>query len=160
MSQCDIIKINSLEGGPMKKEKSCGAVIFRKHQDKYQYVLIQQKFTLEFGFPKGHIETNETEVMTAIREVKEETGLEVEIFDDAREVAQYSPRPGVLKNVVYFLASAKTEFLKKQATEINDVFWVDEKKVIAKLSHVSDRNVFRTLVKNIRSGKNTEWIKD
>lgn len=131
----------------MKKEKSCGAIIFRKHQNKYQYVLIQQKFTLDFGFPKGHTKENETEVMTALREVKEETGLDVDIFDDMREVAQYSPRPDVLKKVVYFLARAKSELLKRQETEIEKLFWADEKEVIEKLSHLSDQTIFKSLIK-------------
>ena len=75
----------------MKKEKSCGAIIFRKIQNKYEFVLIQQKYSLHFGFPKGHVEQNESELMTAYREVKEETGLDIEIFSQIRGKIQYSP---------------------------------------------------------------------
>jgi len=130
----------------VKKEKSCGAVIFRKHQDKYQYVLIKQKFTLEFGFPKGHVETNETEVMTAYREVKEETGLDVEIFTDVRGVVQYNPRPGVVKKVVYFLAAAKSVSLRKQDSEIESIAWVDESDVVDRLRHSSVQKIFQSFI--------------
>jgi len=134
------------------KEKSCGAVIFRKQQNKYQYVLVQQKFGLHFGFPKGHVESNESEIMTAYREVKEETGLDVEIFDEIREQTRYSPRPGVIKDVVYFLAKAKSFVLRKQEDEIADVIWVDESDVIDMLSYSTDKKLFKSIVDQIKFG--------
>ncbi|MBU1141743.1 MAG: NUDIX domain-containing protein [Firmicutes bacterium] len=136
----------------MTKEKSCGAVIFRKQQNKYQYVLVQQKFGLHFGFPKGHVESNESEIMTAYREVKEETGLDVEIFDEIREQTRYSPRPGVIKDVVYFLAKAKSFVLRKQEDEIADVIWVDESDVIDMLSYSTDKKLFKSIVDQIKFG--------
>jgi bis(5'-nucleosidyl)-tetraphosphatase len=129
------------------KEKSCGAVIFRKHQNKYQFVLVQQKYGLHFGFPKGHVELNESEKMTAYREVKEETGLEVEILDDFKEKTRYYPKPGVVKDVVYFLARADSIKIQKQEEEIADAVWVDASKVLSKLTFKTDRKVFKLLSK-------------
>jgi len=129
----------------MKLEKSCGAVIFRKHQNRYQFVLVQQKHGLRFGFPKGHVESNESEKMTASREVKEETGLDVEIFDHIKEKTRYYPKVGVTKDVVYFLAKAKTIELSAQEEEIADAVWVDASDVLKKLSHKSDRQMFISL---------------
>lgn len=134
----------------MTKEKSCGAVIFRKHQNKYQYVLIQQRFGLHFGFPKGHVEKNESEIMTAYREVKEETGLDIKIFGHVRAKTRYSPRPGVIKEVIYFLAEAKSWSIKKQEEEIADAMWVDESDVLTKLTHATDKKVFKTVSDKIK----------
>ncbi|MCF7930877.1 MAG: NUDIX domain-containing protein [Acholeplasmataceae bacterium] len=136
----------------MMKEKSCGAVIFRKHQNKYQYVLVQQKFGLHFGFPKGHVEKNESEIMTAYREVKEETGLDIEIYDQIREQTRYSPRPGVIKDVVYYLAKAKSHILNKQEEEIADAIWVDESEVLNKLSYSTDKKLFKVITDKIKFG--------
>ncbi|MBU1094466.1 MAG: NUDIX domain-containing protein [Firmicutes bacterium] len=136
----------------MMKEKSCGAVIFRKHQNKYQYVLVQQRFGLHFGFPKGHVEKDESEVMTACREVKEETGLDIEIYDHIREQTSYSPRPGVIKDVVYFLAQAKSTILSKQEEEIADAIWVDESDVLNKLSYTTDKKLFKMITDKIKFG--------
>ena len=58
----------------MKHEKSCGAVIIKNNK-----VLVLQQVAGHWGFPKGHVEKGETEVETAIREIKEETNLDVEI---------------------------------------------------------------------------------
>lgn len=131
----------------MTNEKSCGAVIFRKIQDEYQFVLIRQKFGLHFGFPKGHVEPNESEIMTAKREVKEEVGLDIRIFEHIRDVTRYSPRPHVSKEVVYFLAEAKTVDMIIQDEEVELAFWVDQKDVVNTLTYENDRNLFHKLLK-------------
>ena len=55
-------------------EKSCGCVVFNDNK-----VLIVKSLNGVYGFPKGHIEENETDVECAIRETFEETGIEVKI---------------------------------------------------------------------------------
>jgi len=59
----------------VRYEKSCGAVIFRKTRGKYAVLLIKNRYADFWSFPKGHVEEGENEYQTAIREVKEETGL-------------------------------------------------------------------------------------
>ena len=66
----------------MEIERSCGAVVFTKENKDYRFVIIQ---SLEgtYGFPKGHMKDYETERQTAMREVREETGIllkEVSLF--------------------------------------------------------------------------------
>ena len=58
----------------LKKEKACGCIIIENGQ-----VLLIQQTEGHWGFPKGHVEEGETELETAIREVKEETNLDVEV---------------------------------------------------------------------------------
>ena len=60
----------------MKTEKSCGAVVLRKNQGRLQVLLIKHINGGHWAFPKGHVERGETEEQTALREIKEETGLE------------------------------------------------------------------------------------
>lgn len=130
----------------MTNEKSCGAVIFRKVQDHYQFVVVQQKHGLHFGFPKGHVEVNESESMTAIREVKEETGLDIEILSEFKEKTSYFPKQGVSKEVVYFLARAITFELTHQESEISNAQWVDAANVLSRLTYTSDQEVFIRLL--------------
>jgi 8-oxo-dGTP pyrophosphatase MutT (NUDIX family) len=136
--------------GFMLKEKSCGAVIFRKHQDSYQFMIVKQRFGLHFGFPKGHVEENESELMTAKREVKEEVGLDIKIFEHLRDVTSYSPRPSVNKEVVYFLAEATSEEIIPQEEEIDVALWVNQEDVLDKLTYESDKLIFNNLIKKAK----------
>ena len=89
----------------MIKEKSCGAVIF-KIIDNQIYFLVEHMKKGHYALTKGHVENNETEVQTAIREIKEETNLDVIIDTNFREVITYSPYEGCIKDVVFFIAQA------------------------------------------------------
>ena len=75
----------------MKKinEKSCGIILI---DDENQYLLVQL-LAGHWDFPKGHVEQGETEKETALREVLEETGLNVHILDGFQYVDSH-PVPG------------------------------------------------------------------
>ncbi|WP_026499391.1 bis(5'-nucleosyl)-tetraphosphatase [Butyrivibrio sp. WCD2001] len=86
-------------------EKSCGAIVFTLENGEIKYLLVEEMSGCH-SFPKGHVENNENEEETALREIKEETNLEVELNTDFRVTESYNPaeRPGTRKEVVYFLA--------------------------------------------------------
>ena len=67
----------------------------------------------------------ETEKETAAREIKEETGLDVDIKKDFREISDYCPFGKIRKHVVFFLAQAFTDDVKIQEEEIAEYIWVD-----------------------------------
>ena len=103
----------------MKLEKSCGAVVYTLKNGKPQYVIVQ---SLEgfYGFPKGHIENNETEKETAIREIYEEVGLRPVFVNGFRIVDEYpiSNSRGNIKQVVYFLAEYSDQKIRFQKEEL------------------------------------------
>lgn len=68
----------------MEYEKSCGAVIYTNINDTVHYVLAQQLTGFE-EFPKGHVEQNETEEQSALREIHEEA-LEMLGYDSSKRV--------------------------------------------------------------------------
>lgn len=88
----------------MKKEISCGAVIARQTENGREILLIRHVNGGHWAFPKGHMEGNETESETALREIREETGLTVTLDTCFRAVVTYSPKPDVMKDVIYFAA--------------------------------------------------------
>lgn len=92
----------------MTYEKSCGAIVYRKHHGNTEILLIKHINSGHWSFPKGHVEQGETEVETALREIKEETSLDVLIDPTFRETVTYFPRKDTQKVVVYFIAKAKT----------------------------------------------------
>lgn len=106
-------------------EKSCGAVVFRKNKNDVKLLLVKNHNGRHWSFPKGHIEENESEEETAIREIKEETNLDVVIMDNFREVSNYCPFGKIRKEVVFFLARTTGDNIKLQESEIDSFLWVD-----------------------------------
>lgn len=109
----------------MKREKSCGAIVFRKEKGQIRLLLLKHRYGGHWSFPKGHVEAGETEVQTALREIKEETGLSVTLLEGFRKSVEYYPKPHVKKQVVYFLGEAPDEKVHKQEEEISEIIWTD-----------------------------------
>ena len=106
----------------MKREKSCGVLVLRQQVDELYVVLLRHRFGGHWSFPKGHVEAGESERQTALREVREETGLTgIKLMDGFRESVEYSPKPGVKKQVVYFLGTTEQEKLIRQEEEISEI---------------------------------------
>ena len=83
----------------MKYEKACGCVIIKEGK-----VLLIKDNHGNWGVPKGHVEKNETEIETAVRETKEETNIDVKIDESKRYVVEYKVGEDIFKTVVYFIA--------------------------------------------------------
>ncbi len=125
----------------MINEKSCGAIVFRKHHGNTEILLIKHVNSGHWSFPKGHVESNETEVETALREIKEETGIDVIIDPTFRETVSYSPKKDTQKVVVYFIAKAKNFEYIPQEEEISDIKWVEIGHALSILTYENDRSI-------------------
>lgn len=108
----------------MKTEHSCGAVVFTRQSGIPLYVIVQSKEGF-FGFPKGHMEGNETEAETALREIKEETGLSPTLISGFRTEDEhpipFTRKEPVMKHIVYFLAEYENQPLKMQEEELSSI---------------------------------------
>ena len=126
----------------MRTEKSCGAVVFRNKNDNIQVLLIRHLNGGHWAFPKGHVEKGETEEQTALREILEETGLAVNLDNRYRQVVSYSPKKDVVKNVVYFVATASSDAATvAQEEEISQIVWVDMHNAADYVSFDNDKKV-------------------
>ncbi|MBE6601901.1 MAG: NUDIX domain-containing protein [Ruminococcaceae bacterium] len=139
----------------MQHEKSCGALVLRRDENdgKTYILMIRHKAGGCRSFPKGHMERGETEYMTAVREVYEETAVQIRLETaDFRETVHYFPLPGVSKEVVYFLAKTKQTEIHPRQGEIAEVEWVPIEQAEASLSHENDKAVFRAAMKKYHEG--------
>ena len=130
----------------MEKEKSCGAIIFNENIE----VLIVKHTAGHWDFPKGHMEIGEDEYQTAIREVKEETNIDVELIKEYRYEVHYSPKENVDKTVVFFLAKNKSNDLIKQDEEIQNIGWFEYKEAIDILTYESAKELFKKSYNDIK----------
>lgn len=134
----------------MIHEKSCGAIVYRKFHGNTEILLIKHINSGHWSFPKGHVEDGETEIETALREIKEETSIDVIIDPTFRETVTYSPKRDTLKVVVYFLAKAKNVDFSPQEDEIAEIKWVDIVHATNLLTYENDKTIVakaRTAIK-------------
>lgn len=106
----------------MTYEYSCGAVVFTRIDGEPHYLLVRAKDQPQgcHGFPKGHMEPGETEQETALREIIEETGLQVELVEGFRAETEYPlpTPPDTRKRVVFFLAEYAEQQVHIQPSEL------------------------------------------
>ena len=126
----------------MKLEKSCGAVLFRTGEETREY-LILRSVKGHWSMCKGYVEAGETERDTAVREIMEETSLTVTFKDHFRHVITYSPYPGCMKDVVFFLASPTGGILTCQPEEVAAAEWLPYEAALERLTHSSDQETLR-----------------
>ena len=103
--------------------KSCGVVPFRWRNGEKEYLILLQSNHF-WSFPKGHMEPGETEEQTALRELREETGLHAALVPGIRAVSEYDMQHiGRRKQVVLFLGEVEGRMIL-QESEALDYKWV------------------------------------
>lgn len=129
----------------MKKEKSCGAVIYAKGKDGTLLYLVQHMTLGHTSICKGHVEGNETETETAYREIHEETSLSVAIDTGFRHVITYCPNPDVSKDVVFFVAYCANPVKPEDHhdNEVKTEEWLPFEKAVQSLTYDSDKETLR-----------------
>ena len=126
----------------IKKEKACGCIII----DNGKVLLVQQNEGW-WGFPKGHVEEGETEIETAIREVKEETNIDVIPDGTKRYVQEYMLNNGILKQVVLFVATKISNNIKAQESEVQNIKWFDFKEAAEIITYEDTRELLINALK-------------
>ncbi len=125
----------------MTLEKSAGAVVFYRGE-QIEYLLLLSSY---WGFPKGRMEPGEDERATALREVREEAGVDVMLIDNFREVDAYSftrKSAPVEKQSVYFLAQARDRN-SRISHEHHAMVWLTFDEAIARLNYEGGRKILR-----------------
>ena len=77
-----------------------------------------------------------------VREVYEETGLKAKLFDGFREALSYSPKPDVMKDVIYFIGKPSGGKVRVQEEELSEIHFVsfDEARVL--ITYPNDADMF------------------
>ena len=144
----------------MANEKSCGAIVFTYEEGIRKYVIIHGTgmYSGFCGFPKGHMEAGETEQETALREVKEETGLEVKLYDDFREVDEHflarEGRPNDKKTNVYYLAEYHDQEIHAQESEVSEIVLLSYQEALDSLQSEESKRELKAAEEYLNNGKN------
>jgi len=134
------------------KEFSFGVIPLKKTDTGISVLLTLHKGGKHWGFPKGHQDPGETDLETATRELKEETGLEIEtlLLDVPYEETYtfYKFHEKVQKTVSYYPAFV-TGTLKLQAEEIIDARWYPVEDATRHMTFKEARIIFEKALKLI-----------
>lgn len=126
----------------MKREFSSGGIVVNK---KGQVLLTQHSSNKYWGFPKGNIKTGESMRDTALREVKEEAGVEAEIVDKVGDSKYIYSLKGekIFKVVTIFLMRYISGDPKDHDWEVSEAGWFTPNEVLKKLSFSADKQLLQ-----------------
>lgn len=130
------------------KERSCGAVVWRIRGGRRHYLIIQNR-SGHNGFPKGHMEYGESEAATALREIKEETSLEVTLDTTFRAEYRYLVDGYIYKSALYFLANYTEGTFKPQKGEVYGIWLLPYEEALQQLDYEQDRRILRMAEKRL-----------
>lgn len=137
----------------MIEDYSCGIVPLQKTEQGIEVLLIFHKGGRHWSFPKGHKDPGETDLQAAFRELKEETGLEIEkCFSDIAYLETYTfykLHEKVRKTVTYFPAFVKGT-LSIQPEEIEEARWLPIEKALNQLTFEETKEICRKVQALVR----------
>lgn len=130
-----------------KDQVSAGGVAFRRVKSGLEVAIVSVKPSLRWQLPKGIVDPGETPEITAVREVREEAGVETELIELIETVeywyqrVQYGKRIRYHKFVHFYLLQYLLGDVKDHDHEIAESRWVSLEEAIEMLAFKSERGV-------------------
>lgn len=131
-----------------RSEFSAGGVVIRRTPESVEVALAARrtrKGDLAWGLPKGLVEPGEQPDQAALREVREETGLEAEILEPLGEISYWYVWEGerVRKKVAFFLMEATGGDISLHDHEMEEVRWFPRAEAPRRATYPSERALLR-----------------
>ena len=123
--------INTNDTLTIPREKSCGAVLYTVIAGTRHYVLVSNMNGGNCAIPKGHVEGNEIEKETALREIFEETNIHAEFVDGFRK--QITILNGT-KDIVFFIAKYENQSPKCNPNEHDEIMVLPFEEALAAIT--------------------------
>ncbi|HKR63050.1 MAG TPA: NUDIX hydrolase [Thermoanaerobaculia bacterium] len=134
-----------------RNEHSSGGAVIAVREGKPHVALIATRGRTRWGLPKGAVSQGETSEAAALREVREETGIEARIVRPL-DTIEYFFRVGdtlIHKRVDFYLMDYVAGELEPQLSEVDDVEWVELTSALQRASFDSERKLLEMAVKQV-----------
>jgi 8-oxo-dGTP pyrophosphatase MutT (NUDIX family) len=137
-----------------KSEVSAGGVVYHRTEDGTEICLAARrtrKGDLVWGLPKGAVEADESPQDAAVREVREETGLDAEIEDDLGTIRYFYVWEGVRirKQVRFFLMAETGGDISEHDEEMEDVRWFPATRAVKRAGYRGEREVLQRALERL-----------
>ena len=141
--------------GRAQLETSAGGIVYRVQNGDPMFLLIRDSYQ-NWGFPKGHLETDEPPDAAALREVREETGLDDVTLDGAIDTIDWFFRfRGRLVHKVchfYLMRSDASSTTPQRAEGITACRWATFDEATKLVSYANARDVLMRANAMVRGG--------
>lgn len=118
---------------------AAGGLLTRAAADGAELMLVHRTRYNDWALPKGKVEANEEPLEAAIREVREETGCEVECLSFAGEIRYEVDE--VPKSVLFWRMSVVRQEPLEPNEEIAEAIWWPLPEAIALMTYESERRL-------------------
>jgi 8-oxo-dGTP diphosphatase len=136
-----------------RDEHSSGGAVIRVFDGVSQVALIATRSRTRWGLPKGAVSEGETSEAAALREVREETGIEARIVRPLDTIEYYFRAGDTLihKRVDFYLMDYVAGELEPQLSEVDDVEWVELGAALKRASFDSERKLLEMVSRDVSS---------
>jgi 8-oxo-dGTP pyrophosphatase MutT (NUDIX family) len=122
---------------------SAGGVVHRTEAGRIEVLLVHRRSPLLWALPKGTPDSGESIAETALREVREETGMAVEIEEPLGSISYFFVRQGIRfhKTVHFFLMRAIGGSIEEHDHEFDEVAWFQLEEALQIMTYPTEREV-------------------
>lgn len=135
------------------RDVSAGGVITRMEGEPLEVVLVGRARPERWNIPKGTPIAGETLEQTAMREVREETGLSVRILERLGDITYWFTTRGLRhhKTVHFFLLEATGGDFAEHDWENDFVAWIPEREALKRMSFASEIGIVERAIERTRA---------
>lgn len=140
------------EKPPLEREFSAGGLVVRRMRGRPYIAAVRVKDGSVLALPKGHIEPGESGAETAIREVREETGVDSRLVEKLDDIRYWYTRDGarVLKVVSFFLLRYRSGSVRDyQREEVDAAEWVPLEEAPERLAYAGEQDMARAALSKL-----------
>ena len=140
------------ERPPLLREFSAGGLVVRRMRGRAYIAAVRLKQGTVLALPKGHIEPGEKGAEAAIREVREETGIEGRLVEKLDDIRYWYTRDGarVLKVVSFFLLAYRGGSVENfQREEVEGAEWIPLEEAPTRLAYRGEKEMARAALSKL-----------